>query len=708
MALAYFGRETRLDEVREVMHVGRDGVSALNILRTARWYGLRGRALQIQDVDEEMQYLSGPTILHWEFNHFVVFERMTSDGVDLVDPALGRRHVTWEQFRKSFTGVALALEPTEALGRSKLGKSQLRSFVLRTLAGTGVVPRIVVTSILLQLFALAVPALTGIIVDRVVPKDDQHLLIVMSAGLGALVLFQFLASLIRAHLVLHLRTHVDSQMTFGFLEHLVDLPYAYFQNRPSGDLLNRVSSNANIREILTSTTTSSFIDGTLVVFYLLILGFANPQLALLVLGLGAVQLILFVIARRTQRDLIARSIETHVKSQSYLVQALNGIETLKSSGSEHRAVDEWGELYVDELNAAYENGRYGAWLDSALGALRIASPLAILLFGALLVMHGAMSLGQMLALSALANGFLTPLSTLVSSLTNWQLLGIYLDRINDVLETPREQSQPSSNRTPKLRGNIAIEQVSFRHGPLSPMVVRDVSLQIKSGRCVAIVGRSGAGKSTLARLLVGMYPPTDGRIIFDGVDLAQQDLRAVRAQIGVVVQNPTLFSSSIRRNIALAAPNLPLERVIEAARLSCIHDDILAMPMGYETLLADGGSSLSGGERQRLALARALVTRPSILLLDEATSALDAVTESRVRESLEGLGCTRIIIAHRLSTMAKADLIVVMDDGAVVEQGTHDELLKKGGKYAELISAQLRKDEHRVTGFYDVVQIEDE
>jgi ATP-binding cassette, subfamily B, bacterial len=272
-----------------------------------------------------------------------------------------------------------------------------------------------------------------------------------------------------------------------------------------------------------------------------------------------------------------------------------------------------------------------------------------------------------------------------------QLLGGYMDRIDDVLKTDPEQIGADLARAPRLTGRVTLQNVSFKYGENTPFVVRDVSVDIKAGMTVAIVGKSGCGKSTLARLLAGLYRPIEGRIMYDGNDLVRLELKSLRRQIGVVFQSPSLFAGSIRSAISLAAPNAPFEKLVDAARLAAIHEDIEAMPMGYETLLADGGHSLSGGQRQRIALARALVHNPAILILDEATSALDSETERRVIENLEKLQCTRVVLAHRLSTIVNADLILVMDAGEIVESGTHQELLNRGQHYSRLVAAQLHQ-----------------
>ena len=265
----------------------------------------------------------------------------------------------------------------------------------------------------------------------------------------------------------------------------------------------------------------------------------------------------------------------------------------------------------------------------------------------------------------------------------------------DVRETPLEQAPGQTRLAPKLNGCIDIDHVSFRYGPLEPLVVDDVSLHIEPGQLVAIVGRSGSGKSTLASLLVGLYSPTSGRILYDGSNLCDLEFRSVRRQLGIVTQRAYLFGSSIRANITLSDPDIPFDDVVEAAKCAQIHDEIIQMPMGYETLLIDGGGSISGGQRQRIALARALVRRPAILLLDEATSALDAISERRVQAGLDGLACTRLVIAHRLSTVIRADVILVMDRGRLVEQGSHEQLLARGGIYTELVAGQLEQTSAR-------------
>jgi ATP-binding cassette, subfamily B, bacterial len=315
----------------------------------------------------------------------------------------------------------------------------------------------------------------------------------------------------------------------------------------------------------------------------------------------------------------------------------------------------------------------------------------VLSVGAVGVLNGDLTLGTMLALSALATGFLIPLSSLIVTGMQLQLLSSYMERINDVLDTAPEQDVDEVEPGGELRGRITLEDLSFRYDETGPDVVAGVSLDVQPGQTVGVVGKSGSGKSTLAHLILGLYRPTSGRVLYDGRDLSSLEAGSVRSQLGIVPQSSYLFGTSIRANIALTDPDATTEVIERAARVACIHDDIMAMPLGYDTAVSDGGASLSGGQRQRVALARALVLEPVILLLDEATSSLDTVTESLIYANLARLDCTRVVIAHRISTIAAADLIVVMEEGRFVEQGTHGELLARRGHYFELARSQTQE-----------------
>jgi ATP-binding cassette subfamily B protein len=687
MVLRYYGKVVPVDELREVAVSARDTTNAQALIETARLYGLRGRAVTL-DL-RQLECLDRGAILHWNFSHFVVLDKIARDNVQIVDPARGRWRVPMEQFRRSFTGVALLFEPADDFEPGSQTDWAIPRYLGQILGERGFFPHILAASLLLQLFGLALPLVTRVLVDQVIPHQDRNLLLIISAGVVLLLICQMWTSIVRGFLLLYLRTRLDSRMTLGFLDHLLDLPFDFFQRRSTGDLLMRVGSNTTVREILTGAVLSAILDGALALGYLLLLFVLSTPIALLATALAILQLSFFVITRHHQRQFTAQSLDAQGQSQNYLVEILSAIETLKSMGLERRAVERWSGLFSKQLNVSLRQGRLNIWLDCVASIVRTGSSMALLGVGTIQVVNGQLTLGDMLAVIAVANGFLIPVLSLAANGTSLQQAVMYLERLNDVFRTPAERENVQPQPANQLSGLITGDGVSFKYGPVSPMVIRNVTLEIRAGEFVAVVGRSGSGKSTLARLLVGLYLPTEGRICYDGFDLRHVDIAAFRRQVGVLTQHTQLFGGTIRSNIAIADPSMPLDRIVEAAKRAQIHEDIETMPLRYDTLLIDRGASLSGGQQQRVALARALVTDPRILLLDEATSHLDAATERAVQQGLANLACTRVIIAHRLSTIIQADRILVMEQGALVEQGTHNELLVRGGIYAALVGAQL-------------------
>lgn len=687
MTLAYHGRHVSLAEVHAATGTGRDGIDALHLAEAATSYGLRARGVATEL--DDLPLLPRGTVLHWGDAHFVVLQSTSRRGVTIVDPAAGRYRVSWSAASDLYSGVAVTVEPGPSFVTGGSRPPGALHHARKMLARSSGIGRVLATSVVVRMMALAVPVLTGVIVDQVTPANDGRLLKVVAAVMIALIGYSVLATYLRAHLLLRLSSRLDVDMTLGFLEHLVDLPYTFFLKRSSGDLMMRLRSNAVVREILTSGTIAALLDGVLATVYLTVIVALSPVLGALVAGLAVAEVAILVAARRRNQHLMGESLATEAKSQSYAYEMFSAVETLKAAGAERRAVSHWTNLFVDELNVSLRRGRLAAAVETAFHGLGLLSPIAVLLVGAHLVGTGQLSLGTMLALAALSAAFLEPLAVLVATVLQVQLLGSYLSRIDDVLNTPTETQGRDLRHAPSLGGAVRAEALSFRYHPHGPATIDAVDLDVRPGQVLAIVGRSGSGKSTLGRLLLGLYTPTGGRVLMDGIDLATLHPRSVRSQIGVVTQNPYIFGLSIRDNLILGDPALPLDRLEAAAALAEVADDIHAMPMGWETQLVDAGASLSGGQRQRLALARALAPRPRILLLDEATSNLDTVTEAKVHANLAGLGCTVIVIAHRLATVIDADTIVVMDNGRVVEVGCHSDLLAADGVYTELIAAQL-------------------
>jgi len=687
--LRYFGKDVRLQEVIQQCGGSHQGTSALTLLEAAKRFGLRGRAIKI-DI-EALSQLPPATILFWQFNHYVVLERQVRQGILIVDPNAGRRKVGFAELSNLFTGVAIVFEKGESFTPGGKQGTSLAIHLRRIISHRALLFRVIATSAMLQLFGLGLPILTAAVVDRVVPYRDLALLGFIGVACAGAAVCYALTNLVRSQLLLHLRTHLDVQMTLEFLDHLVNLPLRFFQQRSSGDLMMRLNSNTTVRETLTSSALSSALDAAMALSYLAALLFMSAPLALVVLLIASARGLLFAMTGARLRELAGTTLGKQAASQGYQVQMFAGLETLKAAGAEGRAVDRWAHLFVEYLNAVIERGRFAAIFQALADGLTYAGPLAILACGAYLSTSGTLSLGAMLALNALGLGVLQPVTNLIATATQLKELGSYTDRLDDVLCSEPEQPPGVPRAKIVLQGDIVLEDVCFRYGPQMPFALDKVSLTIRKGQRVAIVGPSGSGKSTLARLLVGLHSPDSGRVLYDGNDLRTLDLQGVRSQIGSVLQDVYLFNTSIRDNIALACPDRPLDDVVSAARLAQIHDRIMALPMQYESLVTDSGRSLSGGERQRVALARALVNKPPILVLDEATSAIDAVNERRVQLALAGLRCTQVIIAHRLSTIRDADIIVVLGNGTVVETGVHDELVERGGAYAELLSGQFQR-----------------
>jgi len=687
MALGYHGRHVPLSEVHAATGTGRDGVDAQRLVEAANTYGLRARGVATEL--DDLRVLPRGTILHWGAAHFVVLDSTSRRGVTVVDPAAGHYRIAWTAADGLYSGVAILLEPADGFttgGRSAPGALHHARRMLARSSGLG---RVLATSVVVRMMALAVPVLTGVVVDQVLPAGDGRLLVVIGSVMAALIAYSVAATYLRAHLLLRLRSRLDVDMTLGFLEHLVDLPYGFFLKRSSGDLMMRLRSNATVREILTTGTIAALLDGALATGYLAVIVWLSPLLGVLVAVLAVAQVAILLVARRRNQHLMGESLATEARSQSYAYEMFSAVETLKAAGAERRAVAHWTNLFVAELNVSLRRGRLSAAIETASNGLALLSPIAVLLLGAQLVRTGELSLGTMLALAALATGFLEPLATLVGAALQVQMLGSYLARIDDVLQTPTETAGRDLQPARRLTGAVRAEALTFRYHPDAPPAVDHADVEVHPGQVLAIVGRSGSGKSTLARLLLGLYPPSSGRVLLDDVDLATLYPRSVRAQIGVVTQDPYIFGLTIRENIALTDPSLPLERIERAAVLAGIAEDIASMPLGWETPLVDAGASLSGGQRQRLALARALASEPRLLLLDEATSNLDTVTEAQLNANIAALECTVIVVAHRLATVIEADKIVVMDAGRIVESGSHRALLDIGGHYARLVAGQL-------------------
>jgi ATP-binding cassette, subfamily B, bacterial len=684
MILAYHGHNAPLSEVRQACGITRSGADALSIVRAARAYGLTAQGMRVEM--DHLPQLAVPAILHWDFDHFLVLERVTATHAILVDPASGRRVMTLDEVGRHFTGVALQMAPSPALkprARTRPSLGKYGEIFRRSLPS---LTQILLASLGLQVVGLLFPVATQILVDAIVVPHQPAWLLGLAFALGAAVLTKALLSLVRSFVVQGLRSVLDFTLMTRFLGHLVHLPLGFFMQREAGDLVQRVHSNTTIQNLLSSQSISALLDGMLLVGYAALMLAFDWKLGLLIIGFALLRVGLLVVVR--EKNQLAMSSELTASGREFgaLLEALSGLETTKASGAENRMIQRWAHRMTGRINASLERRRLGIAAGQATVLLQGLGTALVFLVGGEAVVAQRMTLGTFASFLALQGLFMAPLESLLETVSQLQYVGNHLERLDDVLTTPLE---PSGSADPgRLRGALELTDVSFAFSASEPPTIQDVSVRIRAGEKVAIVGPSGAGKSTLARLLLGMHLPSSGRIAFDGRDLRELDLQKVRRQMGVVLQDTFLFDDTVRANLCLKDEELPLVRLQAAARIACVDEVIAAMPDGYASRLGDNGNVLSGGQRQRLNLARALVQEPAVLLLDEATSALDLDTERRVHESLANIGCTRILIAHRLATVRDADRILVLQAGRIVQQGTYEELAAQDGLFRSLVEAK--------------------
>lgn len=684
MVLGHHGHHAPLSEVREACAVSRDGVNALAMLRAAEAYGLVARGYNV-DLGR-LARIPLPAILHWEFSHFVVLERLDRRGGGwIVDPAQGRLRVSRERLARAFTGAVLGFAPTPAFRSRQRRLPDLRRY--RKLLGAHIdsLAQLIGFSLLLQLAGLTFPVGQRFLVDQVLARHQVSWLWSLAIALVGAALVQGALQFARGWVLAAFQNNLDLRLLTNFMRHAVGLPITFFLQRQAGDLLQRLESNGTLRAFIGSQIASSILDGLLILGYAALMLFYQWQLGLLVIDIGALRALLQLAMRGLNHQAVAAELAAQSGAGGTLLESLEALETIRAVSAESFAIRRWSDRVVRRANASLprlqlENS--AAQLTTLLGNIGVA-----VVSGAAgyQVITGQMSIGVFSAFLTLQGLYLTPFNALVENLEQWQYLQSYLSRLDDVLETTPE---PSGGRLAEnLRGQIRLDNLSFRYGPSSPWVLRRLNLRIHSGERIAIVGPSGAGKSTLAQILLGMLMPVEGVLSYDGLDIREFDLDKLRARMGAVLQQTALLNDSIAANIALNDPALTPERIRAAAELACIDEVIGALPHGYSTRLGEGGMQLSGGERQRLCLARALAHNPSVLVLDEATSALDANTEGRVHANLASLDCTRILIAHRFSTVRDADRILVIDGGQIVQEGTFATLSSQTGLFRDLLGS---------------------
>lgn len=542
-------------------------------------------------------------------------------------------------------------------------------------------------SFALQLFALVTPLFFQVVMDKVLVHHGLTTLDVIAAGLLGIMLFESALSGLRSYVFAHTASRIDVELGSRLFRHLINLPLAYFQARRVGDSVARVRELENIRSFLTGNAITLLLDVLFSLVFILVMFYYSGWLTLVVLLSLPLYVLVSLFVTPLLRARLQDSFTRGAENQAFLVETVNGIDTVKSMAVEPQAIRKWDNQMAAYVAAGFKTQTLSTIANESVSLIGKLVTVATLWLGARLVIDGQLSVGELIAFNMLAGRVSGPIMRLAQLWTSFQQTGVSVQRLGDILNTRTELSQATRSALPPLRGQIEFDQVHFRYRADGSEILRGINLQIAAGEVIGVVGRSGSGKSTLTRLLQCLYVPERGRVLVDGMDLALADVSSLRRQIGVVLQDNMLFNRSIRENIALSDPGAPLETVMHAASMAGAHEFILELPEGYDTMVGEHGTSLSGGQRQRIAIARALIGNPRILIFDEATSALDYESERIIQQNMQSIcaGRTVIIIAHRLSAVRDANRILVVDRGQIVEQGNHAELLAhQAGHYSRL------------------------
>ncbi|PMB17028.1 type I secretion system permease/ATPase, partial [Fischerella thermalis CCMEE 5319] len=545
-----------------------------------------------------------------------------------------------------------------------------------------------------QLSALANPLVIQLIIDQVINQNSISTLHILGALLLAVGVFEAVITTLRTYLFVDTTNRIDMSLGSEIIDHLLRLPLRYFQNRPVGELATRINELENIRSFLTGTALTVGLDALFSVVYIVVMFFYSWQLTLVGLATIPVFMILTAIASPTIRKQLRTKAERNAETQSYLVEVISGIQTVKAQNIELRSRFAWQERYARYVTAGFKTVIISTLASSTSNFLNKLSSLLVLWMGAYLVLQGELTLGELIAFRIISGYVTSPILRLAQLWQNFQETALSLERLSDIVDTPQEAEEDRYNiPLPAIVGAVKYENISFRFHTGSPLQLCNVNLDFAPGNFIGVVGQSGAGKSTLTKLLIRLYEPESGRILIDGYDIAKVELYSLRRQIGVVPQETLLFDGTVQENIALTNPDATTEEIIEAAKIAVAHEFIMNLPNGYNTRVGERGAALSGGQKQRIAIARSVLQKPKLLVLDEATSALDYPTERQVCLNLAAAfqGSTVFFITHRLNTVVNADIIVVMDSGRVIEQGTHDELMKMKGHYYYLYNQQTVK-----------------
>jgi subfamily B ATP-binding cassette protein HlyB/CyaB len=659
------------------------------LLQAAGKLGLKAKAVRSRAT--RLAQLPLPAIAQDNDGSFFVLARLEGETVLVHDPLNpGPQHLSLEALAERWSGELVLLRSEASLAQ-ELGKFDFTWFIPAIVKYRKLLGEVLLVSFVLQIFALLTPLFFQVVMDKVLVHRGFSTLDVIATGLLAIMLFETALSGLRTYVFAHTASRIDVELGARLFRHLITLPLAYFQARRVGDSVARVRELENIRSFLTGNSITLILDVLFSVVFIAVMFFYSGWLTLVVVASLPLYFLISLLITPVLRARLNESFNRGAENQAFLVESINGIDTLKSMAVEPQITRKWNNQLAAYVSASFKTQTLSTLANESVGLVGKLVTVATLWLGARLVIDGALTVGQLIAFNMLAGRVAQPIMRLAQLWTTFQQTGVSVQRLGDILNSQTELGQTARSTLPPLKGQVEFDQVHFRYRADGSEVLRGISLTLQAGEVIGVVGRSGSGKSTLTRLLQRLYTPERGRVLVDGMDLALADVSSLRRQIGVVLQDNMLFARSIRENIALTDPGAPIDSVMAAAQMAGAHEFILELPEGYDTLVGEHGASLSGGQRQRIAIARALLGDPRILILDEATSALDYESERIVQQNMRHIcrGRTVIIIAHRLSAVRDAHRIVVLDRGQIVEQGSHAELLAQpGGHYARLHNLQ--------------------
>jgi ATP-binding cassette subfamily B protein RaxB len=675
MISGYYGGESDLGALRRSSGLSLKGANLDDLMRIGERLNFAARAVRL-DLDE-LALLATPCVLHWDLNHFVVLANASGPTLTVHDPAVGLRRLSYDEASRHFTGVALEMTPTSAFKAvEQAPRVKFESILGRMVGVKRALAQLLLMALAIEVFAIASPLFMQWVVDHALVSADFDLLLTLIVGFGLLLLINTAVSVMRSWMIMTLGASMKVQARANLFSHLINLPTSYFETRHLGDIMSRFGSQDQILKAVTTELIEAVLDGLMAALTLTIMFFYSPKLAGIVVAGAALYGLLRWALYRPLRQASAEAIVWGARRDSHFLETLRGVRTIKLFNALDSRRAGWLNLLIETVNRQLTADKLRLLFRTSHTLLFGGLAIAIVGLGARDVMANTMSVGMLLAFISYKDQFLRRISELINKYVDLKMLRLHAERLADIALTQAEQkSGPIARAAPAAAAAPAIEArgLGFRYADNDPWILRDLSFRIEPGESVAIAGPSGCGKTTLLKVLAGLLQPTVGEMLIDGRPLRQLGLEAYREMIGVVMQDDKLFQGSIRDNISFFADAPDIARIEDCARLAAIHDDILAMTMGYDTLIGDMGTTLSGGQKQRLLIARALYRRPRILLLDEATSHLDVAREQAVSAAIGAADMTRIIVAHRPETIRSADRMINLEDGVIVEAAPVEE-----------------------------------